>query len=84
MGPKAGFRRTLKTGHVTAQGLDITLKNASPLQQAEVLPFSCSFFKTGIKDLEVYLLEPLGADLIYGSAELIMGDGTLFKGRKKT
>jgi len=34
---KACFRRTLKNGHVPAQGLDVALKNASLLQQAKVL-----------------------------------------------
>jgi len=33
---KANFRRNLKIGHVSAQGLDIALKNASPLQRAKV------------------------------------------------
>jgi len=37
MRSKPNFRRTLKTGHVPAQGLDIALKNASPLQKPKVL-----------------------------------------------
>jgi hypothetical protein len=35
--PKALFHRILKTGHVPAPGLDIALKNASPLLRIKIL-----------------------------------------------
>jgi len=33
---EANFRRNLKIGQVSAPGLDIALKNASPMQRAKV------------------------------------------------